>query len=233
MADTKTTPAVAATKPSKKKVTASKKKPSNPSMSDLTLKAMGATKEWQGMSLPALKKALKAVGYDMERNNARLLLSLRSLVSKGKLLQHKGSYKINKKEAPKKKKQVKKKSVAKAKTPGTAKKPRNQPKDTIICYYMGKTNRCLTERIKEHLYNVNRQDMKNALAKNVVKEGSGHSFKFMVIEKLLVTDRGADVKVQTERLETNWILRLAAHKEKVLNDFVPLNPVLKLRSLKH
>ncbi|XP_043930729.1 histone H1-like [Protopterus annectens] len=122
MADTETAPAVAPTKPSKKKVAASKSKPAGPSVSDLTVKAVGTSKDWHGLSLPALKKALKAAGYDVEKNNARLLLSLRSLVSKGKLLQHKGSYKLNKKEAPKKEKTAKKKSVAKAKTPGTAKK---------------------------------------------------------------------------------------------------------------
>ncbi|XP_043929679.1 histone H1-like [Protopterus annectens] len=122
MADTETAPAVAPTKPSKKKVAASKNKPAGPSVSDLTVKAVGASKERHGLSLPALKKALKAAGYDVEKNNARLLLSLRSLVSKGKLLQHKGSYKLNKKEAPKKVKTAKKKPVAKAKTPGTAKK---------------------------------------------------------------------------------------------------------------
>ncbi|XP_043942689.1 histone H3-like centromeric protein cpar-1 [Protopterus annectens] len=124
MADTETAPAVAPTKPSKKKVAASKNKPAGPSVSDLTVKAVGASKERHGLSLPALKKALKAAGYDVEKNNARLLLSLRSLVSKGKLLQHKGSYKLNKKEAPKKEKRLKRSPLLKPRHPGLLRNPR-------------------------------------------------------------------------------------------------------------
>ncbi|XP_043944786.1 histone H1-like [Protopterus annectens] len=124
IADTEVAPATAPTKPSKKEVMASKRKPSGPSMSDLTLKAVDTSKQWHRMSLCDLKEALKAAGYVMERNNTRLLLSLRNLVSKGKLL-HKGSYKLNKKEEPRKENYTKKKSAAKV----TAKKPKKAAAD--------------------------------------------------------------------------------------------------------
>uniref|UniRef100_A0A8C5RIV4 H15 domain-containing protein n=1 Tax=Laticauda laticaudata TaxID=8630 RepID=A0A8C5RIV4_LATLA len=55
-------------------------------------------------SLAMLKKSLAASGYNMEKNNSRLKLVLRSLVTKGMLLQIKstgtsGSFKLNKKQA--------------------------------------------------------------------------------------------------------------------------------------
>nr|pir histone H1.b, hepatic - rat (fragments) [Rattus norvegicus] len=69
-----------------------------------------------GVSLPALKKALAAGGYDVEKNNSRIKLGLKSLVSKGTLVQTKGTAK------PK----AKKTGAAKAKKPtgATPKKPK-------------------------------------------------------------------------------------------------------------
>uniref|UniRef100_A0A8C5RV09 H15 domain-containing protein n=1 Tax=Laticauda laticaudata TaxID=8630 RepID=A0A8C5RV09_LATLA len=55
-------------------------------------------------SLAVLKKFLVSLGYDVEKNNSHLKLVLRSLVTKGTLLQIKdtgasGSFKLNKKRA--------------------------------------------------------------------------------------------------------------------------------------
>lgn len=78
------------------------------------------------MSLAALKKALSAGGYDVEKNNSRVKIVIKSLVTKGTLVQTKGtgasgSFKLNKKQAETKKKPAKKTPV-KAKKPA-AKKP--------------------------------------------------------------------------------------------------------------
>ncbi|ETE65548.1 Histone H1.4, partial [Ophiophagus hannah] len=79
-----------------------------------------------GISLAALKKSLAASGYDVEKNNSRIKLGLKSLVTKGTLLQTKGtgasgSFKLNKKQAdPKDKAARKKQQPAGAKS---AKKP--------------------------------------------------------------------------------------------------------------
>uniref|UniRef100_A0A9L0IP24 H15 domain-containing protein n=1 Tax=Equus asinus TaxID=9793 RepID=A0A9L0IP24_EQUAS len=138
-----TAPAPAEKTPVKKKAkktgaAAGKRKASGPPVSELITKAVAASKERSGVSLAALKKALAAAGYDVEKNNSRIKLGLKSLVSKGTLVQTKGtgasgSFKLNKKAAageakPKAKKSKKatgaatpKKSVKK--TPKKAKKP--------------------------------------------------------------------------------------------------------------
>uniref|UniRef100_A0A8C5T1R1 H15 domain-containing protein n=1 Tax=Laticauda laticaudata TaxID=8630 RepID=A0A8C5T1R1_LATLA len=71
-------------------------------------------------SLAALKKSLAASGYDVEKNNSRLKLVLRSLVTKGMLLQIKGtgasgSFKLNKKWADPKDKATHNQQLAGAK----------------------------------------------------------------------------------------------------------------------
>ncbi|XP_058141336.1 histone H1t [Dasypus novemcinctus] len=82
----------------------SRKSPS-PSVSKLITEALSASQERAGMSLAALKKALAAAGYDVEKNNSRIKLGLKSLVSKGTLVQTKGtgasgSFKLSKKATP-------------------------------------------------------------------------------------------------------------------------------------
>uniref|UniRef100_A0A8P0SFQ2 H1.6 linker histone, cluster member n=2 Tax=Canis lupus familiaris TaxID=9615 RepID=A0A8P0SFQ2_CANLF len=72
------------------------------SVSKLIMEALSVSQERAGMSLAALKKALAAAGYDVEKNNSRIKLCLKSLVSKGTLVQTKGtgasgSFKLNKK----------------------------------------------------------------------------------------------------------------------------------------
>nr|XP_010972490.1 PREDICTED: LOW QUALITY PROTEIN: histone H1.3-like [Camelus bactrianus] len=129
-------PAPAEKTPVKKKakkagVAAGKRKASGPPVSELITKAVAASKERNGVSLAALKKALAAAGYDVEKNNSRIKLGLKSLVSKGTLVQTKGtgasgSFKLNKKAATgEAKPKAKKAGAAKPKkAAGAAKKPK-------------------------------------------------------------------------------------------------------------
>uniref|UniRef100_A0A8C1RQC4 Histone H1 n=1 Tax=Cyprinus carpio TaxID=7962 RepID=A0A8C1RQC4_CYPCA len=84
-----------------KKKSASKPKKTGPSVRDLIVKTVSASKERSGVSLAALKKALSAGGYDVEKNNSRVKLAIKSLVTNGTLVQTKGtgasgSFKLNK-----------------------------------------------------------------------------------------------------------------------------------------
>ncbi|XP_051946112.1 histone H1-like [Xyrauchen texanus] len=120
-----TAPAVKAPK----KKPAAKPKKTGPSVSDLIVKAVSASKERSGVSLAALKKPLAAGGYDVEKKNSRVKLAIKSLVTKGTLIQTKGtgasgSFKINKNQAESKKKPVKK-AAPKVKKPAAAKKPKS------------------------------------------------------------------------------------------------------------
>ncbi|XP_061051765.1 histone H1.4-like [Eubalaena glacialis] len=107
-----------------------KRKASRPPVSELITKAVAASKERSGMSLAALKKALAAGGYDVEKNNSRIKLGLKSLVSKGTLVQTKGtgtsgSFKLNKKSATEEAKpKAKKASATNPKKATGAKKPK-------------------------------------------------------------------------------------------------------------
>ncbi|XP_045079270.1 histone H1-like [Coregonus clupeaformis] len=116
-----------------KKKAAAKPKKAEPSVGELIVKAVSASKERSGVSLPALKKTLAEGGYDVENNNSCVKIAVKSLVTKGTLVQTKatsasGSFKLNKK-AVEAKKPAKKaaapeaKKVA-AKKPAEAKKPK-------------------------------------------------------------------------------------------------------------
>uniref|UniRef100_A0A673IN93 Histone H1 n=1 Tax=Sinocyclocheilus rhinocerous TaxID=307959 RepID=A0A673IN93_9TELE len=105
-----TAPAAAAP-PAKapKKKSAAKAKKAGPAVGDLIVKAVSASKERSGVSLAALKKALAAGGYDVEKKNSRIKLAIKSLVTKGTLVQVKGtgasgSFKLNKQQTETKKK---------------------------------------------------------------------------------------------------------------------------------
>ncbi|XP_006888679.1 PREDICTED: histone H1.4-like [Elephantulus edwardii] len=117
-------------KKARKSAGAGKRKASGPPVSELITKAVAASKERSGVSLAALKKALAAAGYDVEKNNSRIKLGLKSLVSKGTLVQTKGtgasgSFKLNKKAGSgEAKPKAKKAGAAKAKKPAGAKKPK-------------------------------------------------------------------------------------------------------------
>uniref|UniRef100_A0A8C2C254 H15 domain-containing protein n=1 Tax=Cyprinus carpio TaxID=7962 RepID=A0A8C2C254_CYPCA len=70
-----------------KKKSAAKAKKAGPAVGDLIVKAVSASKERSGVSLAALKKALAAGGYDVEKKNSRIKLAIKSLVTKGDLTQ--------------------------------------------------------------------------------------------------------------------------------------------------
>ncbi|XP_030784334.1 histone H1t [Rhinopithecus roxellana] len=87
-------------------LTSASRKASYLSVSKLITEALSVSQERVGMSLAALKKALAAAGYDVEKNNGRIKLSLKSLVNKGILVQTRGtgasgSFKLSKKVLPK------------------------------------------------------------------------------------------------------------------------------------
>ncbi|XP_063302386.1 histone H1B-like [Pelobates fuscus] len=138
MAETAAAPVVEidSKKKQPKKASSAKKaaKPSGPSVSELLVKAVSASKERSGVSLAALKKALTAAGYDVEKNNSRLKLALKGLVTKETLVQVKGSgasgsFKLNKKQAESKDKAAKpKKAPAKVKKPAPKKASKSPAK---------------------------------------------------------------------------------------------------------
>ncbi|XP_011886924.1 PREDICTED: histone H1.1 [Cercocebus atys] len=117
-----------AKKPAKVAV-ATKKKPAGPSVSELIVQAASSSKERGGVSLAAFKKALAAAGYDVEKNNSRIKLGIKSLVSKGTLVQTKGtgasgSFKLNKKASSVETKPGPSRVAAKTKATGASKKPK-------------------------------------------------------------------------------------------------------------
>ncbi|XP_064204736.1 histone H1-like [Anguilla rostrata] len=123
-------------KKSPKKRRAAKPKKTGPSVRDLIVKAVTASKQRNGVSLAALKKALKAGGYNVEKNKGRIRVAVKGLVTKGTLVHTKGtgasgSFKLNKKpHKPTKKAGSKaRKSPAKKKPKAKrAKKARKSPK---------------------------------------------------------------------------------------------------------
>uniref|UniRef100_UPI0037E9B675 histone H1-like isoform X2 n=1 Tax=Semicossyphus pulcher TaxID=241346 RepID=UPI0037E9B675 len=126
MAEEAPAPAAAPAKAAKKKVSEPKK--AGPSVNELIVKAVSASKERSGVSAAAVKKALSAGGYDVEKNKARVKTAIKSLVTKGVLVQTKGtgasgSFKMSKKTEVKAKKPVKK-GAPKAKKPAADKKPK-------------------------------------------------------------------------------------------------------------
>ena len=134
MAEVAPAPAAAAPAKAPKKKAAARPKKVGPSVGELIVKAVSASKERSGVSLAALKKALAAGGYDVEKNNSRVKIAVKSLVTKGTLVQTKGtgasgSFKINKAAEKKAKKPAKKAAAPKAKKavakkPAAAKKPK-------------------------------------------------------------------------------------------------------------
>ncbi|XP_056104309.1 histone H1-like [Rhinichthys klamathensis goyatoka] len=132
MAEVAPAPAVAAPAKAPKKKSAVKAKKAGPVVGDLIVKTVSASKERSGVSLAALKKALAAGGYDVDKNNSRVKTAIKSLVTKGTLVQVKGtgasgSFKLNKQQAETKKKPAKtavlKVKKPAAKKPAAAKKP--------------------------------------------------------------------------------------------------------------
>ncbi|XP_016319047.1 histone H1-like [Sinocyclocheilus anshuiensis] len=125
-----TAPSAAAAKKKSAAKRSTKRKRTGPSIGKLIVKAVSTSKEKSGVSLAALKKALAAGGYVVEKNNSRFKIAVNSLVTKGTLVQTKGTgaTKLNKKQAetmtkPAKKAAPKAKKPA-AKKPAAAKKPK-------------------------------------------------------------------------------------------------------------
>ncbi|XP_066209282.1 histone H1t [Saccopteryx leptura] len=110
-------------------------KTSSSSVSKLITEALSVSQERGGMSLVALKKTLAATGYDVDKNNSRIKLVLKSLVSKGTVVQTtgtgaSGSFKLSKKASPELTKvKVKKPATAKTKKLALSKEPKS-PKNT-------------------------------------------------------------------------------------------------------
>ncbi|KAM8841753.1 histone H1-like [Synchiropus picturatus] len=99
-------PLAAAPAKAAKKKKSTKPAKSGPSVGELIVKAVSASKERSVVSLATIKKALSAGGYDVEKNNARVKTAVKKLVTAGTLVQTKGtrasgSFKMSKKEAPK------------------------------------------------------------------------------------------------------------------------------------
>ncbi|XP_053336640.1 histone H1-like [Clarias gariepinus] len=89
------------------------------SVGKLIIKVVSTSKERSGVSLPALKKALAAGGYDVEKNNSRVKLAVNNLVKKAVLVQTKAAKKPAAAKNPKKVA----KTAAAEKSPKKAKKP--------------------------------------------------------------------------------------------------------------
>uniref|UniRef100_A0AAX7SSS0 Histone H1 n=1 Tax=Astatotilapia calliptera TaxID=8154 RepID=A0AAX7SSS0_ASTCA len=107
----------------KKKTMTSKPKKVSLSVGELIVKAVAASKERNGLSVAALKKALAAGGYNVDKNKARVKTAIKSLVAKGTLVQTKGtgasgSFKMNRVTETK----AKTPAAAKAKKPAAAAK---------------------------------------------------------------------------------------------------------------
>uniref|UniRef100_A0A8D3AQF9 Histone H1 n=1 Tax=Scophthalmus maximus TaxID=52904 RepID=A0A8D3AQF9_SCOMX len=109
-------PTAAPAKAAKKK--APRRKKVGPTVSELIVTAVSASNERSGVSAAALKKALAAGGYDVEKNKARVKTAIKSLVAKRTLVQSKGtgvsgSFKMNKNK--------------KARSPAAKKAPQRRP----------------------------------------------------------------------------------------------------------
>ncbi|XP_012786131.2 histone H1t [Ochotona princeps] len=114
-------------------LTGASRKPPVPSVSQLITEAVSMCQDRAGMSLAALKKALAAAGYDVEKNNSRIKLGLKSLVSKGTLVQTKGtgasgSFRLSKKATPEPTKNKVKKSRSRKTKKGILSRDSRSPK---------------------------------------------------------------------------------------------------------
>ncbi|XP_051024609.1 histone H1t [Acomys russatus] len=113
----------------KKPGLAAARKPRTFSVTRLIPEALSTSQERAGMSFAALKKALAATGYDVEKNNSRIKLALKRLVNSGVLVQTKGtgasgSFRLSRKAAPEKGK-GRKPASAKAKKLGLPRSSRS------------------------------------------------------------------------------------------------------------
>ncbi|XP_043934417.1 fanconi-associated nuclease 1 [Protopterus annectens] len=94
-------------------------------------------------------------------------------------------------------------------------------------FYIGKSNRTLRERIRDHYYCVARGHDYSAISKHILNEGEDHKFYFQVLHIQYPNIRLGDIVNLTEQAETRWILRLGSHRGYGLNDHVSVKPILK------
>uniref|UniRef100_UPI00358F023E histone H1.11L-like n=1 Tax=Myxine glutinosa TaxID=7769 RepID=UPI00358F023E len=88
-------------------------------LSEKILKVVGSSKERNGMSLVALKKALGADRYNLHRNSVRVNTAVKRLLASGKLVQTRGtgaagSFKLHKEKSAKVKKTTSLRKVVKS-----------------------------------------------------------------------------------------------------------------------
>ncbi|XP_043942110.1 uncharacterized protein LOC122813711 isoform X1 [Protopterus annectens] len=98
-------------------------------------------------------------------------------------------------------------------------------------FYVGKTNRQLRERIREHVYKMRVGDVTNALAKHQKMAGFSHTFTFFVLQHIHTTLRGGNLEAYTLEMELRWIIRCRADSKPGLNDKVSLQAILKRRKI--
>ncbi|XP_072113494.1 histone H1.1-like [Mobula birostris] len=133
-------PDLVRTKRTRKKTTAPQA-PKNNSISKVIIHAVADTKERRGLSLAGVKRVLSGSGYDVTKNNSRIIQALRTMVKKGSLVNAtgkgaSGSFKLSKEQkdqvARAEKKEVTSRTSAvktsrgkrAAKRPAPAKKPK-------------------------------------------------------------------------------------------------------------
>lgn len=100
-------------------------------------------------------------------------------------------------------------------------------------FYIGKTDRKLKNRIREHIYQIRIKSEVNALSKHILQKGLSRQFKFMVIQINVPNIRGGDVRNKTEQIETDWIIKMQAHIPPGLNGKIPVKSALKGRNIKY
>uniref|UniRef100_UPI00358FE007 histone H1-like n=1 Tax=Myxine glutinosa TaxID=7769 RepID=UPI00358FE007 len=111
---------VSSVKRAKNKPGASKiPKKTDGTLSEKIIKVVGSSKERNGMSLAALKKALGADGYNLQRNSVRINSAVKKLLASGNLVETKGtgaagSFKLNKEKSAKVKKSTSARKVVKS-----------------------------------------------------------------------------------------------------------------------
>ncbi|XP_067878263.1 histone H1-like [Heterodontus francisci] len=131
-AETAPPAAAAQVKTPKKKKAAPRKGSGGPKLGELILKTVAECSVRSGMSLQAIKKALRVKGVDVEKSKFPIKQSIKRLVAKDFLVQTKGTgasgKKIVAKKVSSKKTAAKKVSSKKAATPKKAVKKATLPK---------------------------------------------------------------------------------------------------------
>ncbi|NXG18794.1 H110 protein, partial [Grallaria varia] len=178
-------------------------KPTGPSVTELITKAVSASKERKGLSLAALKKALAAGGYDVEKNNSRIKLGLKSLVSKGTLVQTRGigasgSFRLSKKAGEGKGKAPKKRApAAKPKKP-EAKKPASAAKRAVAAKKSPKKAKKPAASAAKKVAKSHKKVMEAAKPKKTVPAAK-KSIKVKAVKPKAATPKAANPKTKARK----------------------------------